>query len=87
MSKVYRIYVEDVVAEASNIEKIVKSYLDCFTVYHAQGSWKGKQESSLVIEAIDADPLKVYDCALTLKGILQQECVLVTEQEAKVTFV
>ena len=87
MSKLYRIYVEDVVAEASEIEKTVNAYLESFTVYHAIGSWKGKQETSLVIEAIDATPDKVYACAMELKALLKQECALVTEQEIEARFV
>ena len=90
MSTLYRIYVEDVVAEASNIEKIVKRYLDCFTVYHAQGCWQEKQEASLVIEVIDSKPLAsiaIQACAAELKALLKQECVLVTEQEIEARFV
>ena len=87
MSTLYRIYVEDVVAEAGEIEKTVNAYLESFTVYHAIGSWKGKQETSLVIEAIDATAQRVYACARELKVLLKQECVLVTEQEIEAKFV
>lgn len=87
MNKVYRIYVEDVEAQGDAIERTVNSYFDSFTVFHAVGSWKGYQEKSLVIEVIDAEPLRVYDCALSLKGLLRQDCVMVTRHDAESYFV
>jgi hypothetical protein len=76
--------------KAEEIEATVNGRLTGFTVYHAIGSWYGKQEDSLVIEAISAtyDWSKVMlDLAKELKALLKQECVIVTEQEINVKFV
>ena len=75
----YRIITED--KNRVRIESWVGVFFDGFTVYPAQGYWKGKRENSLIIE-IDVspdDPKRVSMLAYALKYINHQEAVLVQE--------
>jgi len=76
--KTYRIYTEDKNRECI-IALTVKKF-DSFTVYNAQGYWKGQAEDSLVIEIIDEDKdirYRVNTLAYEIKILNQQEGVLI----------
>jgi hypothetical protein len=79
MNTLYRIYTEDV--NRNEILEIVSKYFDAFTFIMARGAWKGKHESSLIIEII-SNPLQsplIRDVARAIKIANRQQAVLVTK--------
>ena len=86
--KIYRIYTED-----KNRAGIVRIMADCFaegfSVFPCLGFFAGETESGLVVEVLaseDQRPL-ILACADQIKTANSQQCVLVSEQEVKTTFV
>lgn len=83
----YRIYTE----AKPNVEALASKIFDGFTVYKAVGYWKGKKESSIVIEVlsesldIDATEYKVNHLVSVIKRVNEQEAVLVSVQDIKIT--
>lgn len=74
-----RIYTEDLMKDEL-VATIVSTSFDGFTMYHARGYWKGKAESSLIVEVVTPleDSYKVRAVARELRRALGQESVLVT---------
>lgn len=74
----YRIYTED--KNTVEIEALLDTHFDGYTVLNARGRWKGQSENSLVIEII-GDAVK-YDTVKfvvkQIKKLNRQEKVLVT---------
>jgi hypothetical protein len=61
------------------------------TIYDATGYWRGDSEPCSVIEVIhhsvgDSEYTNILKAALFLKRFLHQESVLLTTQDAEVTF-
>ncbi len=82
MTKVYRIYTEDV--NRSGILGIVSNVFDGFTVFQTFGYWKGNRESSLVIEIVgdSSDKSKIRKIAKAIRLVNRQDSVLVQEVSA-----
>ena len=73
----YRIYTEDLNRE--QIEAILASSFDSFTVLPATGYWEGQRENSLVIELDTNDKSSVVASAGRIKQQNHQEAILITE--------
>lgn len=67
----------------SFIRDAIDPRFDAFTVYDAQGRWKGKGEPSVVIEIIGDDSLRndVDSVAADYAHTFRQDAVLVTSQD------
>jgi hypothetical protein len=75
----YRIYTED--KNREEVEKIVSSSFDGFTIYETTGYYKNVKEKSIVIEVIDRSLVadsRVKNIAARIKTLNSQEVVLVT---------
>ena len=74
----YRILTEDINQE--QVQKIVDSYYQGYTMYKAQGFWKGIKENSLIVEIISEAQNEldnVRALASKIKDYNHQEAVLV----------
>jgi len=74
---VYRI-----LTESKNIDLVKTSLGDLgldYTLYSADGSWRGKPESSLIIELDNITPELAKKAAKLIKGLNDQENVLLQE--------
>jgi hypothetical protein len=72
----YRILTENVNKE--QIVKIVSLHFDGFTIYEAEGYWKGKPEKALVIEIDSGNDLwLIMKIAKEIKAFNCQESVMV----------
>ena len=81
----YRIYTED--RNRSAILGLCSDTFDSFTVIPAIGYWQGKPEQSLVIEAETEDEIAVQKLAVAIRRANQQDAVLVSKVESKVTLI
>jgi hypothetical protein len=75
----YRIYTED--KNREEVEKIVSSSFDGFTIYETTGYYKNVKEKSIVIEIIDRSLVadsRVKNIAARIKTLNSQEVMLVT---------
>src|SRR5262245_36430921 len=83
--KLYRLYTETY----PNLARLVSRYFDGATFMSGRGFWKGKEESTTVIEVIgaDSDLQKVYDLAGDIRIRNNQQCVLVTVADVVAHFV
>ena len=62
--------------------------IDGFTIYEVAGYWQGEAERSFKIEiAIDKDEEVVYNVAMKLKSLYNQDSVMVTLPDNTVKFV
>ena len=75
----YRIYTEN----RSNLPELVSAKFESFTITPTIGYWKGKGESSAVIDILaDAhDHAKVKNLARDIQRANEQESVLIVETE------
>jgi len=71
-----------ILTEAKNVEEIklglIRLGLD-YTVLHAEGSYQGAQERSLVIELDNVRREQVFTAAKQIKDLNTQDAVLVQE--------
>jgi hypothetical protein len=75
----FSIYTEDL--QRPQIIALVHKEFAAATLYSAQGSWKGQQEQSLVIEVITHESSRgaVHNIAYNIKRLNSQEAVMVVE--------
>jgi len=81
----YRIYTED--KNRSVIFSLCSDTFDSFTVIPALGYWQGKPEDSLVIEVETEDEIAMQKLAVAIRKANQQDAVLVSKVESKVTLI
>lgn len=75
----YRVYTENVNYDGTMM--LAREMLpESFTVFKAEGFYKGQGEKSLVFEVVDTDGQQVRDFAYRVKKANRQECVLVTAE-------
>lgn len=92
MHTIYRIYTEDV--SRKDIIVILDNLFDSYSIFTADGVWKGDHEDGLVIEIIESHPplsnsidSKVWLAAQQIKRHNVQEAVMVTKQPIEVCMV
>jgi hypothetical protein len=75
--KLYRICTENM--NRDEVEKLVSSYVEGFTILEATGYWQGQRESSLVIEIAGDSYLHrvARDIAKAIKTMNAQQAVLI----------
>jgi len=73
----YRILTEEVNVDLLKAT-LVGLGLD-FTLFHAQGCWRGQRENSLAIEFDNVSRNRAEDAARIIKSINRQEAVLLQE--------
>ena len=76
----YRIYTEDV--NRDEVEQLISSKLDSFTLLTGIGYYKGEKEQCLIVEIISDNPiisLKVKRLAEQIKKLNKQHSVLVQQ--------
>jgi len=90
--KTFLIYTED--KNRSQIEEILASKLDGFTLLYGQGFWASPRaeqapywENSLVIVVLTTDAEKVKDIAKEIKRVNNQESVMVTSFETEMEMI
>ena len=80
----YRIYTEN--KNREQVVELVAKRFDGFTVFEAEGYWKGQQERSLIIEIvpnIKYPEYKIEGLALDIRTLNQQESVLIQQVECE----
>ena len=62
--------------------KHLETILDYATIYHSQGIYKGKLETTLVIELVgnNYNDFKIRNLCTYLKNMYEQECVMFLKQ-------
>lgn len=80
-----RLYTEDVNRDI--ITSILDHYCEGYTLIPAIGAWKGKRESSLIIELFDTPSDVVERIAAEIASLNNQECVAVASLPASVSFI
>lgn len=80
-----RLYTED--KNRQNVLNILDGYCEGYTIIPAIGAWKGKQESSLIIELFDVNADTVQRIAEDIATANDQEYVAVENVTSEVTFV
>jgi len=85
--RLYRIYTEN--KNREDLEHIVGTVFESFSILEAKGFWKGSAESSLIIEILDDAnrKLDVEFCAIQIRDWNAQEAVLVTSQIVDTTLI
>ena len=76
----YRIYTEDLKSDL--VAGIVSQYFDGFTMYHAQGYWKGTFEGSLVIEIITDNQTSTAEGSATTIGYICKQIKRLNKQSS-----
>ena len=73
----YRIYTEN--KNAFELEKLLKSEFQSFTVFDGRGCWQGDTEQALIIEIMGDSYLDhaITRLASTIAKLNQQACVIV----------
>lgn len=82
----YRIITENVNKE-SIIDSVLPLLFDGWTIYEAQGAYKGKLENTLIIEIETENYARVMDTAHLIRRINNQESVLVQHVPTTAYFV
>jgi len=78
----YRIITER--KEDYQIEKILDSYFESYTMYAARGVYKGEKEDSLIIEIISEDYQAIISVCHKIKIINNQESVMLQKIKSEV---
>lgn len=83
----FRIFTEN--KNQAQVEYIVSSHFDAFTIFKATGYWKGIPEHSLVIEVSGDDIIEasIRDMCAQIKSHNEQECVLIQKIECSQEFI
>lgn len=82
----YRICTED--KNRRQLTDLIDQHFDGYTLYTVEGRWKGKPEDALIVEIAGdlADRGPVHILAHEIKGLNEQESVLIEEIECANTF-
>ena len=81
---IYRLYTEDV--NRKDILSVLNARFEGFTVIPTIGSWRGKLESSLLIELFNTDKQFVIEAASKIASMNHQDAVAIIEADAKLDF-
>lgn len=89
--KLYRVFTE--YKNRKQLEELVATVFEGFTVFGGVGYWRGKPEASLVIEincedsAASEYEIRLKGLAYAIKAFNKQEAVLIEKLEIKGEFV